>query len=158
MFRKKLNFYVNLFFFFFFFPFQVLCWKSILNLCTSLGETLSPSIPSNEGTFINTDRSKAVLLLWFIQIVIFRPLSVRIWHFLHFIQKSLVAICWETAASLCFSLVLVPLYDVFVVCVQFPFGGMLNSIVSIPDHYIFIYFQNILNGVCIGWCLVNLNY
>ena len=42
-----------------------------------------------------TDRSKAVLLLWFILIVSVRPLSVSFWLFVHFVEDSLVAICSE---------------------------------------------------------------
>ena len=43
-----------------------------------------------------------------------------------------------------FPLVLCILYDVLIVCVPFPcgvWGSMWNSIVSVPDHCLFIHFQ-----------------
>ena len=53
-----------------------------------------------------------------------------------------MTICWERAVpwlATCSGL----LYAVWIVCIPFPFGDwgmMLNSIVSVPDHCLFIYF------------------
>ena len=50
-------------------------------------------------------------------------------------------ICWKRADLLAFRLCF--LYAVLIVCVPFPcgvWGSMWNSIVSVPDHCLFIYF------------------
>ena len=62
-------------------------------------------------------------MLWFILIVIVRPLSVTIW-------PSAYAVLLNT---------------VLIVCAPFPFGvwgRMWNSIVSVPDHCLFTYLHN----------------
>ena len=49
-----------------------------------------------------TDRSKAVLLLWFILIVNVCPLYACLWLSFHFIKDNLAAICWESVVPLAF--------------------------------------------------------
>ena len=79
-----------------------------------------------------TDRSKAVLLLWFILIVIVRPLSVCLRLLVCLLQFRIawwpsvgkVVSSWLSACT-------VLLYFVLSVCVPFPFGvwgGMWNAI------------------------------
>ena len=69
-----------------------------------------------------TGRSEAVLLLWFIVIVSFRPLSVGFLLIAHFIQESFVVICCERAVPLAFHLCNFYFSAVLVVRVPFPFG------------------------------------
>ena len=76
------------------------------------------------------DRSGAVLLFCFIPIVVV---------FCRLVQDSLVTIYWERAVLLVFHLM--PSV-VFVFVSRFGvLGRMLNSIVSVPDHCIFIFFR-----------------
>ena len=54
-----------------------------------------------------------------------------------------MAICRKRAVPLTFHLCCFNFSAVLVVCVRFPFGvwvRMWNSIVSVPDHCLFIYF------------------
>ena len=54
-----------------------------------------------------------------------------------------MAICWERAAPLAFHLCCFYFSDVLIVGVPFPFGvygRIWNSIVSVPDHCLFICF------------------
>ena len=55
--------------------------------------------------------------------------------------RSLVAICWEILSRQIFTVLI--LNTALVVLVPLPFGvwgGMWNSIVSAPDHCLFVYF------------------
>ena len=98
--------------------------------------------------------SLVVLLLCFILIVIVRPLSVYLWHFVHFCNGGHLL-----GKSDLFSLPLMPFYTfnfsvVLTVCGPFPFGSSLqirmqttlgvfdrmwNSIIWVPDHCSFNY-------------------
>ena len=54
-----------------------------------------------------------------------------------------MAICWEKAVPLAFHLCCFYFSAVLIVCVPFPFGvqgRIWNSIVSVPDRCLFIYF------------------
>ena len=55
-----------------------------------------------------------------------------------------MTICWERAVPLAFHLCCFYFSAVLIVCVPFPFdswGRMWKSIVSVPDHCLFIYFS-----------------
>ena len=55
-----------------------------------------------------------------------------------------MAICWEMAVLLAFHLCCFYFNAVLIVGVPFPFGvegRMWNSIVSVPDHCLFMYFR-----------------
>ena len=59
-----------------------------------------------------------------------------------------MVICWERAFHVAFHLCCFNFSDVLVVRVHLPFGvwdRMWNSIVSIPDHCIFIYFNFVMD-------------
>ena len=89
-------------------------------------------------------RSKAVLLLWFILIVNGYPLSVVLWLIVHFIRVALLPSAGKELSLLLFTCAVFNLSAVLVVRVPFPFGiwgRMWNSIVSVFDHYLFIYFK-----------------
>ena len=51
-----------------------------------------------------TDRSKGVLLLKFVLIVIMCPLPVSLWRFVDFVLNDLMDVCWEGADLLAFRL------------------------------------------------------
>ena len=93
--------------------------------------------------FFLINKGKTMSLSGFYSIVILRRLSVCLWRFVRFVEDSLVVICWERAdlrwwpfSWCCFT------YAYIVVYVPFSYsvwGRMKNSIVSVPDHCIFIY-------------------
>ena len=61
-----------------------------------------------------------------------------------------MAICWERAVPLAFHLCCFYFCAVFVVRVPFPFdvwGRVWNSIVSVPDHCLFIFFDRMRNSI-----------
>ena len=79
-----------------------------------------------------------MLLLWFILIVHVRPLSVGLWLIVNALWPSA-----GRAVPLAFHLCHFYFSAVLVVRVPFPFGvwgRVWNSIVSVPDHCLFIYF------------------
>ena len=75
-----------------------------------------------------TDRSKAMLLLWFILIAIVCPLSVSL------CSSSTIAL-WPSAGKEMTSCLSVLLYAVLIVCVPSPLRTW-DSIISVPEHCI----------------------
>ena len=75
-----------------------------------------------------------------------------------------MAICWERAVHLFFLLSCFYCIVVLIVGVLFPFGvsdRMWNSIVSVPDRCLFIYFETVwfIGVICkyvVGWLPVPL--
>ena len=87
------------------FPFHCLCsfvWLTVV-ASSRLIQVIWYNKFYSPKSFI-TDRSKVVLLLWFILIVNVRLVSVGLLLIVHFILDSLVAICLERASPLAFHL------------------------------------------------------
>ena len=84
-----------------------------------------------------------MLLLWFILIVNVRPLSVGLDLFFILIRIILWLSAGKELSPWLFTCVVFIFSAVLVVCVPFLFGiwdRVWNSIVSVPDHCLFIYF------------------
>ena len=67
----------------------------------------------------------------------------------HCLSFYFVAICWERLSRQFFTALI--LNAVLAVLVPLPFGvwgGMWNSIVSVPDHCLFVYFSQSIQAQC----------
>ena len=79
--------------------------------------------------------------MWFILIVSFRPLSLALWLFVHFVMIAGSHLLGKSS-PLGFS----PVLFYFIICIPFPFcvlGVLWNLIISVSDHCFLVNFASV---------------